>query len=152
MNLKDQIQQIKEFIVNFSIDINTDDGLALEIESSINQAHAGDSLSGILAIGIPYMGMLLPIIIVFIVIYFSAKEKRDKYNAMIEVSKNVKDPAAVEDETIELNEGEMYVVPAGKRHKPFAPEEAKIMLVEPKGVVNTGDEVNDLTAENDQWI
>ena len=64
MNLKDQIQQIKEFIVNFSIDINTDDGLALEIESSINQAHASDSLSGILAIGIPYMGMLLPIIIV----------------------------------------------------------------------------------------
>ena len=57
-----------------------------------------------------------------------------------------------EHETIELNEGEMYVVPAGKRHKPFAPEEAKIMLVEPKGVVNTGDEVNDLTAENDQWI
>ena len=32
MNLKDQIEQIKEFIVNFSIDINTDDGLALEIE------------------------------------------------------------------------------------------------------------------------
>jgi len=57
-----------------------------------------------------------------------------------------------EDETIELNEGEMYVVPAGKRHKPFAPEEAKIMLVEPKGVVNTGEEVNDLTAENDKWV
>ena len=57
-----------------------------------------------------------------------------------------------EDETIELNEGEMYVVPAGKRHKPFAPEEAKIMLVEPKGVVNTGNEINELTAENDLWI
>ena len=46
----------------------------------------------------------------------------------------------------------MYVVPAGKRHKPFAPEEAKIMLVEPKGVINTGNEINELTAENDQWI
>ena len=67
MNLNDQIEQIKEFIVNFSIDINTDDGLALEIESSINQAHAVDSLSGILAIGIPYMGMLLPIIIVLVI-------------------------------------------------------------------------------------
>ena len=27
-----------------------------------------------------------------------------------------------------------------------------IMLVEPKGVVNTGNEVNELTAKNDQWI
>jgi len=26
------------------------------------------------------------------------------------------------------------------------------MLVEPKGVVNTGDVKNELTAENDQWI
>ena len=34
----------------------------------------------------------------------------------------------------------------------LSPEEAKIMLVEPKGVVNTGDEVNELTAEDDQWI
>ena len=68
-----------------------------EIESSINQAHAGDSLSGILALGIPYMGMLLPIIIVFIALYFSAREKKLKYDALIEVSKNVKDPNAVED-------------------------------------------------------
>ena len=97
MNLKDQIEQIKEFIVNFSIDINTDDGLAVEIESTINQAHAGNSPSDIFWIGIPYMGMLLPIIIVFIALYFSAKEKKDKYNAMIEVSKNIEDPAAVED-------------------------------------------------------
>ena len=61
-----------------SIDINTDDGLAVEIESSINQAHAGDSLISILGVGIPYMGMLLPIIIVFIALYFSAKEKKDR--------------------------------------------------------------------------
>ena len=97
MNLKEQIEEIKEFIVNFSIDINTDDGLALEIESSINQAHAGDSLVELLGIGIAYMGMLLPIIIIFIALYFSAREKKLKYDALIEVSKNVKDPGAVED-------------------------------------------------------
>ena len=39
MDVKDQIEQIKEFIVTFSIDSNTDDGLAVQIESSINQAH-----------------------------------------------------------------------------------------------------------------
>ena len=77
-----------------------------------------------------------------------AHEDTDEVFIVIEGSMQIE----FEDETIELNEGEMYVVPAGKRHKPFAPEEAKIMLVEPKGVVNTGDEVNDLTAENDQWI
>ena len=97
MNLKEQLEEIKEFIVNFSIDINTDDGLALEIESIINHAHTGDSLIGLLGIGIPYMGMLLPIIIVFIALYFSAREKKLKYDALIEVSKNVKDPNAVED-------------------------------------------------------
>ena len=57
-----------------------------------------------------------------------------------------------EDETVELNEGEMLVVPKGKKHKPFADKEAKIMLIEPKGVTNTGDVSNDLTAKNDQWI
>ncbi|MAV60833.1 MAG: cupin [Gammaproteobacteria bacterium] len=57
-----------------------------------------------------------------------------------------------ENETIEVNEGEMIVVPAGVKHKPYAKEEAKIMLVEPSGVVNTGDNEGELTAPNDQWI
>tara|TARA_B100000809_G_C14764516_1_gene397074 strand:+ start:121 stop:483 length:363 start_codon:yes stop_codon:yes gene_type:complete len=57
-----------------------------------------------------------------------------------------------EDEVIELNEGEMIVVPKGKKHKPFAEEESKIMLIEPKGVINTGGKKNELTAKNDQWI
>ena len=57
-----------------------------------------------------------------------------------------------EDETVEIEAGEMIVVPKGKKHKPFAEKEAKIMLVEPRGVVNTGDVKNELTAENDQWI
>ena len=37
------------------------------------------------------------------------------------------------DKTVLLKEGEMYVVPKGIDHKPFADEECKIMLVEPKG-------------------
>jgi mannose-6-phosphate isomerase-like protein (cupin superfamily) len=57
-----------------------------------------------------------------------------------------------EGEVVELNEGEMIVIPKGKKHKPFAEEEAKIMLIEPKGVVNTGDQENELTAKNDQWV
>ena len=57
-----------------------------------------------------------------------------------------------EHETIELNQGEMYVVPKGVQHKPYAEQECKVMLVEPKGVVNTGEESGDLTAQNDVWI
>ena len=57
-----------------------------------------------------------------------------------------------EDRTIELREGEMLVVPKGVRHKPFANEECKVMLVEPRGVVNTGDTGDELTADNDVWV
>ena len=58
----------------------------------------------------------------------------------------------LEDETVELNEGEMYVVPKGVNHKPYALEECKVMLVEPRGVLNTGNKNYDLTASNDDWI
>tara|TARA_B100001939_G_scaffold238345_1_gene205735 strand:- start:712 stop:1071 length:360 start_codon:yes stop_codon:yes gene_type:complete len=57
-----------------------------------------------------------------------------------------------EDEVVEINEGEMIVVPKGVKHKPYAEKEAKIMLIEPRGIVNTGDRENKLTAPNDQWI
>ncbi len=57
-----------------------------------------------------------------------------------------------DEETVELNEGEMYVVPKGVQHKPYAENECKVMLVEPKGVVNTGESDGELTAENDVWI
>ena len=58
----------------------------------------------------------------------------------------------LKDETVELKEGEMFVVPKGVEHKPYSEKECKIMLVEPKGVVNTGDAGSNLTAPNDVWI
>jgi len=57
-----------------------------------------------------------------------------------------------DDKTVELNEGEMYVVPKGVQHKPYAEQECKVMLVEPKDVVNTGESDSELTADNDVWI
>ena len=56
------------------------------------------------------------------------------------------------DGKVELSEGEMYVVPSGTDHKPYAEKECQIMLVEPRGVVNTGDETSELTSTNDIWI
>ena len=57
-----------------------------------------------------------------------------------------------EDKIVELSEGEMLVVNKGDKHKPFANKECMVMLVEPKGVVNTGDTTGSLTAVNDVWI
>ena len=59
---------------------------------------------------------------------------------------------AMRDRTVTINTGEMFVVPKGVEHKPIAEEEAQILLIEPRGVVNTGDEKSDLRAENDVWI
>ena len=56
------------------------------------------------------------------------------------------------DRTVELSEGEMFVVPKGVEHKPYSENECKIMIVEPVGVVNTGDSSGELTADNDTWI
>ncbi|MEP4548152.1 MAG: cupin domain-containing protein [Saccharospirillum sp.] len=56
------------------------------------------------------------------------------------------------DGCVELSAGEMYVVPKGIEHKPYAENEAKVLLIEPRGVVNTGDEAGSQTAGNDVWI
>ncbi|MDV6273790.1 cupin domain-containing protein [Rhodococcus erythropolis] len=37
-----------------------------------------------------------------------------------------------------LGPGELFVVPRGVEHCPIAEEEAEVMLIEPVGVVNTG--------------
>jgi mannose-6-phosphate isomerase-like protein (cupin superfamily) len=56
------------------------------------------------------------------------------------------------DGAVTLNPGEMYVIPKGVEHKPFAKGLVQVLLVEPKGVVNTGESGGSLTAENDIWV
>ena len=43
------------------------------------------------------------------------------------------------DRQVEVSEGELIVVPRGVEHKPFAEEECQVMLLERRGVINTGD-------------
>jgi len=50
------------------------------------------------------------------------------------------------------NAGESYVVPKGVEHKPSAAQEVKLLLIEPKGVLNTGSEGGERTAQNDVWV
>ena len=56
------------------------------------------------------------------------------------------------DGKVTISTGEMFVVPKGTEHKPYAANECKIMLVEPAGTVNTGDTKSEFTARNDVWI
>ena len=53
---------------------------------------------------------------------------------------------------VELHAGEMFVVPRGAEHKPVAHGECRILLIEPRGVLNTGDAGGDMTAEPDRWV
>ncbi len=56
------------------------------------------------------------------------------------------------DGQVELSDGEMFVVPKGVEHKPYAENEVKLLLIEPRGVKNTGEQGSERTAENDVWI
>jgi mannose-6-phosphate isomerase-like protein (cupin superfamily) len=56
------------------------------------------------------------------------------------------------DGAVHVSAGEMFVVPRGVEHKPYAEHEVKLLLIEPRGVPNTGDEGGARTAENDIWI
>lgn len=51
-----------------------------------------------------------------------------------------------------VNAGEMYVVAKGVEHKPSAEQEVKLLLIEPRGVLNTGDKGGERTAQNDVWV
>jgi mannose-6-phosphate isomerase-like protein (cupin superfamily) len=56
------------------------------------------------------------------------------------------------DGAVQLSSGEMFVVPRGVEHKPYAEREVKLLLIEPHGVVNTGQSGGERTAENDVWV
>jgi mannose-6-phosphate isomerase-like protein (cupin superfamily) len=56
------------------------------------------------------------------------------------------------DGAVHVSAGEMFVVPKGVEHKPSAEHEVKLLLIEPRGVPNTGQAGGDRTAENDVWI
>ena len=56
------------------------------------------------------------------------------------------------DGAVRIAAGEMFVVPKGVEHKPYAENEVKLLLIEPCGVLNTGHEGGERTAASDVWI
>lgn len=53
---------------------------------------------------------------------------------------------------VELRPGEMFVVRKGVRHITRAKNECHVLIIEPRGVVNTGEAGGELTAPNDRWV
>ena len=56
------------------------------------------------------------------------------------------------DKILKLSKGEMCIVPKGVEHKPCAKQECKILVIEPRGVINTGDAGGNLTINEEMWI
>ena len=56
------------------------------------------------------------------------------------------------DDSVELEPGEMLVVPKGVEHKPFASTECHVLVIEQVDTVNTGNAGGNMTADNDVWI
>lgn len=55
------------------------------------------------------------------------------------------------DRDLVIREGEFVIIPKGMEHCPVAAEEVHVMLIEPKGTLNTGNVNNERTFEA-QWI
>ncbi len=61
-------------------------------------------MEGYLALGIPYVAILMPVLIVGIVFFFENKTKKERYAAMIEISKNIQDSSEIKDLLEDLQE------------------------------------------------
>ena len=53
---------------------------------------------------------------------------------------------------VELSEGEIFIVPKGVEHKPSAEQECWIVLIEPKGTLNTGNVAGERTVASPERI
>ena len=56
------------------------------------------------------------------------------------------------DGDVVLGEGEFFIVPAGVEHRPVAPEEVHVLLLEPASTLNTGNVTDERTITDLEWI
>ena len=56
-----------------------------------------DELTGLVAVGAGWVAILMPVLLVWVIFHFSTKNDKDKYEAMVEIAKNLNDPSDVED-------------------------------------------------------
>jgi len=59
---------------------------------------------GVIKEGLGYVAILMPVLLIFVIFFFRSKMDKDKYNAMIEISKNIQDPSEIKDLLEDLQE------------------------------------------------
>ena len=61
-------------------------------------------MEGLLALGVPYVAILMPVAMIFVIFFFVTKMERQKYNSIIEISKNLDDSSKIEEFLDTLND------------------------------------------------
>ena len=61
----------------------------------MNNVRVGEGMVGMFAVGIAYVAVLLPALIILIVFLYRYKDKKNKYEAVVAVSKNIEDPSEI---------------------------------------------------------
>ena len=56
-----------------------------------------DEFTGLMAVGTGWVAILFPVLIVWVIFYYITKSDKDKYAAMVSISKNLENPSDVED-------------------------------------------------------
>ena len=56
-----------------------------------------EEVTGLIAVGTGWVAILMPVFLVWVIFYFATKNDKDKYAAMVEISKNLEDPSDIED-------------------------------------------------------
>ncbi len=64
----------------------------------------GVVMESTLALGIPYVAILMPVLLVGVALFFNNRNQKDKYDTMIEISKNIQDPSGIKDILEDLQE------------------------------------------------
>ena len=61
-------------------------------------------MEGLMAVGTAYVAILMPVLLMFVILFFVQKMNKDKYNAIIQISKNIEDQSKIKDLLEDLEE------------------------------------------------
>ena len=56
-----------------------------------------EEVIGLVAVGTGWVAILMPVFLIWVIFYFATKSDKNKYAAMVEISKNLEDPSDIED-------------------------------------------------------
>jgi|TARA_B110000902_G_scaffold210520_1_gene240723 hypothetical protein len=61
-------------------------------------------MESVLAVGIGYVAVLMPVLLIGVIFFFNTKSEKNKYDAMVEIAKNIENPSDIRGLLEELSE------------------------------------------------